>query len=176
MEDIFRGLPHPTHPSFAQLVEFSEENADEIKRHLPCFTALIATEVSFWDAYKISYYLSGKRLYLPKSKKSFSVKLQCSIDTETYQLIQDIACGGPHIEIPSSWGVFNVIRKVAILTYLEETKSKADAQVVFGSNRRFIDKLWNTQKLVGNTYPFLATSQSSTKNTKGANQSNDVKA
>ncbi len=164
MEELFRGLPNPTHPSFTEIVVFSEENAGKILPHMPSFTSLIATEVSFTDAYKISYHLSGKRIYLPKNKQKFTDKIKCEIDARTYERILDIACAEPHIEIPSSWGVFNVIRKIAIIDFLEQTKSKTQAQIEFGANRRFIDKLWNDQKLVGNPYPFLASDQTSKSN------------
>ncbi len=159
MEELFRGLPNPADSSFTEIVSFSEENAKKILPHMPAFTTLIATDVSFRHAYEISYYLSGKRIYLPKNKKRFADKIQCEIDTQTYDRILDIACAEPHIEIPSSWGIFSIIRKIAIIDYLEQTQSKTRAQIEFGANRRFIDKLWNDQRLVGNPYPFLGDDQ-----------------
>lgn len=155
MEDLFRGLPNPADPSFAEIVSFSEENASKVLPHMPAFTSLIATEVSFRDAYSISYELSGKRIYLPKTADRFASKIGCAIDAKTYERILDIACAEPHVEVPSSWGIFSIIRKIAIIEYLEQTQSKTQAQIEFGANRRFIDKLWNDQKLVGDTYPFL---------------------
>lgn len=155
MEDMFRGLPNPADPTFDEIVNFSEEKSRKILPHMPAFTSLIATEVSFRDAYTISYQLSGKRIYLPKNEKKFAKKIQCDIDARLYDRILDIACAEPHIEIPSSWGIFSIIRKIAIIEYLEQTRSKSQAQIEFGANRRFIDKLWNEQRLVGNPYPFL---------------------
>lgn len=155
MEELFRGLPNPIDTSFTEIVNFSEHNADKILPHMPAFTSLIALRISFSDAYKISYHLSGKRIYLPKDRRKFADKIQCKIDEQTYDYILGMACGEPHIEIPSSWGIFSIIRKIAIVDFLKQTKSKALAQIEFGSNRRFIDKLWNDQKLVGNPYPFL---------------------
>lgn len=160
MEDLFRGLPNPADPSFAEIVNFSERRASKILAHMPAFTSLIASEVSFRDAYTISYQLSGKRIYLPKNADRFAAKIQCDIGAEIYERILDIACAEPHIEVPSSWGIFSIIRKIAIIEYLEQTQSKTQAQIEFGANRRFIDKLWNDQKLVGNPYPFLASERS----------------
>lgn len=143
MENLFRGLPAPEETSFRELVKFSENNASKLLIHLPAFTALIAREISFSDAYRISYEFSGKRIYLPKQKTVFEKKLQCSIDSDTYQSILELSSAEPHIEIPSAWGIFNVIRRVSLMDYLEKTKSKSMAQMAFGANRRFIDKLWN---------------------------------
>jgi hypothetical protein len=165
MESLFRGLPDPSERDFQKLVEFSEDNAGRILPLLPAFTSLIASRLSFTAAYTISYNFSGKRIYLAKSKEAFERKIQCKLDEDTYEQILDIAFAEPHIEIPSAWGVFTVIRKIVILDYLEQTQSKVQARIEFGSNRRFIDKLWNDQKVMGEPYPFLLAEQKGSKNT-----------
>lgn len=141
LEKLFRGLPNPGTQAFAELIEFSDRFKSDLLRELPCFTSLIARHHSFADAYKVSYTHSGKRLYLPKDKVRFERKIGIALSTQSYDDILILSQGEPNIEIPSSWGVFTAVRKVAIQVYLNHSKSKQNAQLYFGTNRKFIDKL-----------------------------------
>ncbi|MGH8083020.1 MAG: hypothetical protein ACREP7_20755, partial [Lysobacter sp.] len=80
----------------------------------------------------------GRRLYLPRDHGACSARLGVSLDAASHRRLLDRASAAGTIEIPSAWGVFVGLRRVAIRAAVRAGRSQREVARAFGVTERHL--------------------------------------
>ncbi len=112
--ELFGGIPAPSSAAFYGLCRFCEAEAAAVNAALPWIAAEIGSNDGYATMLRFIHRWGGLRLYVSKDHAHFVEKVGCDIGETTYQrLIRDAGVGS-QVEVPSAWGVFLALRRVAV--------------------------------------------------------------
>lgn len=134
--DLFGGIPAPHTAPFYGLCRFCEAHATIVGAALPWLAAEIGRNDGYATMLGFIHRWSGMRLYVPKSHAQFVEKVGCDIGLSTHETIIRDAGIGSQIEVPSAWGVFLALRRVAIALAIRSRLPNEEISRRFGVTMR----------------------------------------
>lgn len=134
----FAGLPEPDSDAFESLCRFCESHRVEVLGALPWVAAEVAGLGGFAAMLRLVRLHGGRRLYLPRCRGGCSARLGLALDAATHRRLLDRASAAGTIEIPSAWGVFVGLRRVAIRAAVRAGKSQREVAQCFGVTERHL--------------------------------------
>lgn len=134
----FAGLPDPDSDDFESLCLFCEEHRVAVLASLPWVAAEIAGLGGFEAMLRLVRRHGGRRLYLPRGRAACSTRLGLNLDPPTHLRLLDRASAAGTIEIPSAWGVFVGLRRVAIRAAVRAGRSQREVAQAFGVTERHL--------------------------------------
>ncbi|QWF17272.1 hypothetical protein [Lysobacter capsici] len=134
----FAGLPAPDSSDFESLCRFCEDHRIAVLAALPWVAAEVAALGGFASMLRLVRRHGGRRLYLPRGRTACSVRLGVALDAPTHRRLLDRASAAGTIEIPSAWGVFVGLRRVAIRAAVRAGRSQREVAQSFGVTERHL--------------------------------------
>ena len=112
--ELFRGIPAPSSAAFYGLCRFCEAHPAAVNAALPWLAAEIGSNDGYMTMLQFVHRWGGLRLYVSKDHGQFVEKVGCDLCESTHQRFIRDAGVGSQVEVPSAWGVFLALRRVAI--------------------------------------------------------------
>ncbi|MGO4261391.1 hypothetical protein [Lysobacter sp. TAB13] len=134
----FTGLPPPDTDDFDSLCRFCEDHRVAVLASLPWVAAEVAGLSGFDAMLRLVLRHGGRRLYLPRGRVACSDRLEVPLDPATHRRLLDRASAAGTIEIPSAWGVFVGLRRVAIRAAVRAGRSQREVAQAFGVTERHL--------------------------------------
>lgn len=134
----FAGLPEPDSDAFDSLCGFCEDHRVNVLGSLPWVAAEVAGLGGFGAMLRLVRRHGGRRLYLPRGRGACSARLGLALDAATHRRLLDRASAAGTIEIPSAWGVFVGLRRVAIRAAVRAGRSQREVAQTFGVTERHL--------------------------------------
>jgi len=134
----FAGLPPAGSPEFDALVAFCDRHRNDALTALPWVGAQIADACGFAAMLRVIQRHGGRRVYLPRGLQACSARLGVELDAATHRHLLDRAGAAGTLEIPSGWGVFVALRRVAIRAAVRAGFDPNDIALAFGVTPRHL--------------------------------------
>lgn len=134
----FAGLPAPDSDDFDALSAFCEEHRIEALASLPWVAAEIAESCGFIAMLRLVHRHGGRRVYLPRGRSACAARLGVELDAAAHRRLLDRASAAGTIEIPSAWGVFVALRRVAIRAAVRAGGDQREIAHAFGVTERHL--------------------------------------
>lgn len=134
--DLFGGIPAPETASFYGLCRFCDAHAAAVDAALPRLAALVGRNDGYATMLGFVHRWSGRRLYVPRSHAQFVERVGCGIGASTHASLVRDAGVGAQVEVPSAWGVFLALRRVAIAVAIRSRLSHDEVARRFGVTLR----------------------------------------
>jgi hypothetical protein len=136
---IFCGIPAPNSAGFNDVVTFCQQNSSQILSSGSFIFCEIAGNLGFDAALRVVYERGGTELYL--SKRAFS-QYGIDIDDKAIDKIKIVSGNGDRVVISSAFGLFQVLRGIAIRNALLYLGANQVAQQ-FGVSSRCVRRIKN---------------------------------
>ncbi|MGO1073505.1 hypothetical protein [Lysobacter sp. CA199] len=137
-QPYFAGLPAPDSQDFESLCRFCEDHRVAVLGSLPWIAAEVADLGGFEAMLRLVRHQGGRRLYLPRGRDDCSIRLGVRLDATSHRRLLDRASTAGTIEIPSAWGVFVGLRRVAIRAAVRAGRSQREVAQAFGVTERHL--------------------------------------
>jgi hypothetical protein len=135
-DDLFTALPPPGSAGFASLIGFCQECRPRVLAALPWVAAEVAGNDGFAIMLAFVSRWSGSRFYVPPDHGRFTQKAGFAIGHATHRRFLKEAGPAALVEIPSAWGVFLSLRRVAAAAALARGDPPARVARRFGVTER----------------------------------------
>ena len=112
--DLFGGIPAPQSAPFFGLCRFCDANCTIVNAALPWLAAEVGHNDGYATMLEFIRRWGGMRLYVPKDYGRFAKKVGSAVGVSTHRRLVRDAGVGSQVEVPSAWGVFLALRRVAI--------------------------------------------------------------
>lgn len=140
-DDLFSALPLKGSARFLNLVGFCERNHQRLLAGLPSIAAEIGGNDGFAVMLSFISRWSGTRFYVPRGHAQFIAKAMEPISPRTHRYFLRSSNPSALLDIPSAWGVFLAIRRIAIEAALADCDDHALVARRFGVTMRSLRKL-----------------------------------
>lgn len=133
---LFGGIPAPGSAAFYGLCRFCEVDTAATNAALPWLAAEIGRNDGYATMLRFIHRWSGRRLYVYKDHRQFTEKIGCDLSASTHRRLLRDAGVGSQIEVPSAWGVFVALRRVAIAMAIRSRLPHDEISCRFGVTKR----------------------------------------
>jgi hypothetical protein len=137
---LFSGLPDPGTSSFERMCFFCEANRVQVLAALPWPAAEMGGNEGFSVMFEFIRRFGGTRLYVARTLPGFIERLGMEVTKKTHRRFLENADFSGAVDVPSSWGVFVTLRRIAILSALSEGKPRRYVAQCFGVTERYLRK------------------------------------
>ncbi len=134
----FAGLPRTASLEFERLCRFCETHRIEVLAGLPWVAAEIAGAHGFEPMLRLVRELGGRRVYLSRDRAACSARLGLPLEAPLHARLLDRASAAGTIELPSAWGVFVGLRRVAIRAAVRAGQRQREVAQAFGVTERHL--------------------------------------
>ena len=117
---LFSGLPAEGTTGFTDLLAFLSAHRSAVLAALPWVAAEIAGNDGFEAMLGFVRRHGGSRLYIPHELRRFTLRVGLPVSATTHRSLLKGAGPAALVETPSAWGIFLVMRRVAIEAALRE--------------------------------------------------------
>ena len=117
---LFSGLPAEGTPACSDLLAFLAAHRPAVLAALPWAAAEIAGNDGFEAMLGFVRRHGGSRLYIPHEWRRFTLRVGLPLSETTHRRLLKGAGPAALVETPSAWGVFLVLRRVAIEAALRD--------------------------------------------------------
>jgi hypothetical protein len=138
---VFTGFPEAGSAGRAALLKFCEENRPHVLAVMSWVAAEIADLAGFEVLFDILRNHGGTTFYIPHNIKRCRSKLKLDIPIKLHDRFIVLSDSNGCINVPSSWGTFLAIRRVAIMMDLKAGKPHRTITRTFGVTDRFLRTL-----------------------------------
>lgn len=138
---LFSGIAEEGTPGFDELRRFCDAHRGDALAALPWMAAEIGGNDGFAAMLRLVRTESGSRLYVPRDRALFVERTGGTIGERTHRRLIDQAGSAGAVEVPSSWGVFLALRRVAIGAALAQGDSRRLVAHRYGVTERALRKL-----------------------------------
>jgi hypothetical protein len=138
---LFTGIPPDDSGQFHSFCAFCREHEAHILATLPWLAAEIAGSVGFAPMLSFIRRFSGSRLHLSNDLEHFQERTHLEISSATHRKILKCAGETSLVDVPSAWGVFLALRRVAILEAVNAGSERRAIAQQFGVSERSLRKL-----------------------------------
>ncbi|NTE87456.1 hypothetical protein [Agrobacterium rubi] len=140
VSQVFCGIPLPGDAAFAVIVEFYERSKPEVLASMPWVAAELCEHEGLETMLGFIEKNGGRRLYIAKDFKAFNKKISVVIKETTHERLRHFARDHSLIDIPSLWGIFLALRRVAIRHFIRKGANPGRISKDFGVTDRYIRK------------------------------------
>ncbi|GFM74373.1 hypothetical protein PSCICO_44120 [Pseudomonas cichorii] len=144
---LFSGLPESHDHRFSQIESFYSQHRVTLLCTLPWLAAELAENDGILAMSCFIRRYGGSRLYINKSHHDFLEKIEIIISEKTYKQLLTHAGASGSIDIPSAWGIFSALRKVAIQQAITEDMPAQKIANCFGVTERHLRNLAHKELL-----------------------------
>lgn len=148
-DQIFTGVPETGSADRRRLIDFCGANKSRVLSAIPWVAAEIADQAGFEVLFEVLRRHGGMTCYVPHDIKRCRTKFGLDIPEKLHDRFIILSDSNGCINVPSAWGVFLAIRRVAICMALEEGKPNKDIARSFGVTDRFLRSLRSQRRLAG---------------------------
>ncbi|ACS85905.1 hypothetical protein [Musicola paradisiaca] len=141
LKKIFSGLPHADEPNFKELEKFYDHHKVSILSTLPWMISELIENDGFDCMSEFVRLHGGSRLYLNKDRIRFIEKTGIAISEKTYATFTRNTAPSGVLDIPSAWGIFLGLRKVAVKSVLAQGIGMHQIARDFGVTARSLRKM-----------------------------------
>lgn len=134
--DLFGGIPAPRTAPFYGLCRFCDAHAPAVDAALPRLAALVGRNDGYATMLGFVHRWSGRRLYVPSDHARFVRRVGCELGASTHASLVRDAGVGAQVEVPSAWGVFLALRRVAIAVAIRSRLPHDEVARCFGVTLR----------------------------------------
>lgn len=137
---LFAGLPTPSSRRFRPLASFCREQKGRVQAGLPWLAAELSQTVGFERLFVLLGEKGGTRIYAEDL-------FRCLEDSDTgfdpvlFEKLINMNNSSERFELPSAWGIFTSIRKVAIELELCRQTPAPEIARNYGVTLRYLRKL-----------------------------------
>lgn len=135
---LFLGLPCPGTPAFDALCAFCEEHRVAVLASLPWVAAEIAGHDGFAAMLRFVRALGGRRVYVPRDRRGFADRLGVELSATTHARLLAHTSEAGTVEVPSAWGVFIALRRIAIRAAMDAGGDLRTVAQSFGVSERHL--------------------------------------
>jgi hypothetical protein len=135
-DDLFCALPPAGSPHCILLAAFCEAHRPEVLAALSWAAAEVAGNEGFPVMLAFIARWSGARFYVPRDHRRFAAKAGLPLGAATHRRFLKEGGAAALVEIPSAWGVFLALRRVAITAALAQGQAPACIARRFGVTER----------------------------------------
>jgi hypothetical protein len=133
---IFDGLPPTDSAAYLDLCGFCGEHRQQVLCALPWLAAEIGGNDGFAPMFDVVRRHGGARLHASADFAQFRSKMQADLSPRTHRRIVLNAGVAALIDVPSAWGVFLALRRVAIRQALANGAGRRAVARQFGVSER----------------------------------------
>ena len=137
---LFRGLPSPESARYVPLIQFCEDHKDQVLASLPWLVAEITDQSDFHLMINLVLARSGSRIYQHDLRRECA-KRGVTITDKVMDRLLAMNNGTDRFELPSAWGVFSTLRRLAILCDLRGGTPLATIARNYGVSLRYLRSL-----------------------------------
>ncbi len=148
-DQIFTGVPETGSEDRRRLIEFCEGHRSRILSAIPWVAAEIADQAGFEVLFEVLRHHGGMTCYVPHDIRRCQTKFGIPIPEKLHDRFIILSDSNGCINIPSAWGVFLAVRRVAICMALEDGKPNKDIARCFGVTDRFLRSLRSQRRQAG---------------------------
>lgn len=123
------------------LVAFCEKHRSKVLAALPWIAAELAEGIGFASMLALIRERSGQRLHVPSSRTALRSKLNIYLPDSVCDRINRLCNSTGTVELPSAWGVFLCVRRVAIAMALHRGEPDLGVAQRYGVTTRYLRKL-----------------------------------
>ncbi len=134
--ELFGGIPAPLSAPFYGLCRFCEAHSGAVNAALPWLAAEIGHNDGYATMLGFVHRWSGRRIYVSKDHAQFVEKVGCDLCASTHGRLLRDAGAGSQVEVPSAWGVFMALRRVAIAIAIRSRVPSEEVSRRFGVTMR----------------------------------------
>jgi len=145
-DSVFTGIPRPDSPDFRELVAFCESNRGQILAALPWVAGELAEAVGFAAMLELVRRRSGRVVYVPSDPAQFARTLGLPLSDRAHDRLRRWATERNTVELPSAWGVFLALRRVAVEQAVSTGSPDQEVSARFGATTRYLRKLRQRQR------------------------------
>ncbi|KRA17027.1 MULTISPECIES: hypothetical protein [unclassified Lysobacter] len=135
---LFLGLPCPGTPAFDALCDFCDEHRVAVLASLPWVAAEIAGHDGFDAMLRFVRALGGRRVYVPRDRSGFADRLGVELSATTHARLLAHTSEAGTVEVPSAWGVFIALRRIAIRAAMAAGGDLRSVAQSFGVSERHL--------------------------------------
>ena len=140
-DQVFTGVPEAGSADRKRLIDFCRQHQSRILSAIPWVAAEIADHAGFDVLFEVLRHHGGMTCYVPhdiqRCRNKFGIDLPEKLHDRFIVLSDSNGC----VNVPSAWGVFLAIRRVAICLALEDGIPNKDIARCFGVTDRFLRSL-----------------------------------
>lgn len=138
--DLWEGLPNEGSASYDHMISFCISHAGDVRKGLPWFAAEVA-EANGWAA-MLNFVKrhSGTQVYVPAEIDDFNDRYGLSFTPVQYRRVVRLADDRRTICVPSAWGVYMALRRVALRQALIDGVADRSIARRFGASVRYVKK------------------------------------
>lgn len=136
LDQLFQGLPSEKSADFVELCAFCSMHRANVLASLPWLAADIAGLDGFPLMFKFVTNFSGARLHVSTDPKKFKKTVGIDISDRTHRRILLGAGSSQIIDVPSAWGIFISLRRVAIQSMIQGGAEPREVARRFGVSER----------------------------------------
>lgn len=141
LESLFQPIPEPESARFRNLVQFCDRHSASILAELPFVFAEIADHAGYDPALRYLRTCCGGRAFLPRFRGHFARHFGVEFNDRHFDKLIRLNNDNPYLDIPSSGGIFTVLRRVAAREHLSRHRSPNETARLFGVTTRYLRKL-----------------------------------
>ncbi|NQZ05598.1 MAG: hypothetical protein HRT35_00415 [Algicola sp.] len=139
--EIFSGIYQGQYQLLQELENFMDSHKAEVYSYLPFAIGELTYELTSKEFLQIICRYGSRKIYLGKHKIKLEATLDMTISDDKYDKLISVSDSSGYIEIPSRWGVFNLLRRIAYEKAYREGMEADDIVRIFGITKRTIANL-----------------------------------
>jgi len=140
-DQVFTGVPESGSYDRERLIEFCRHHRSRVLSAIPWVAAEIADQAGFDVLFEVLRQHGGTTCYVPHDIQRCRAKLGIEIPEKLHDRFIVLSDSNGCINVPSAWGVFLAVRRVAICQALEQGVPNKDIARCFGVTDRFLRSL-----------------------------------
>ena len=140
-DQIFTGVPEAGSEDRRRLIDFCETHKSRVLSAIPWVAAEIADQAGFEVLFEVLRRHGGMTCYVPHDINRCQNKFGIPVPEKLHDRFIILSDSNGCINVPSAWGVFLAVRRVAICMALEDGLPNKDIARNFGVTDRFLRSL-----------------------------------
>lgn len=137
---VWQALPAKETPEYLDLVAFCNNHQQEVLATLPTYAAEISASSGFDRMLSFIKKNGGVPIYISKRREYFNRKYSLALSQKEHRYLLNTADSRGTITMPSAFGVFLALRRVAIHLAMSGHKGDREIAQKYGASLRYLKK------------------------------------
>lgn len=143
---LFKGLPIHDRVALQSLDDLFHANRSRVLSGLPWLVSELVEETSFPEALQFVYAQGGRKIYMSGDRQKFARALGLDLSKRLHGRIALFGDSSGYVEIPSSWGVSECLRRIFIQISLDAGMTREEIRTLYGVSNRGLNNLFSGRK------------------------------
>lgn len=133
---IFKGIYLDRVTQIDELEQFYATHKQSILSSLPFALAEMAVHLDATQFFSFIVRTSGQKIYIGKQQQEVEEKLGIILPNKTFKRLANLVDCGGYLEMPTSWGVFGMLRRTAYTTAFRDGCSDRQLLTDYGISNK----------------------------------------